>query len=1070
MQLNRTRMLGLGLTSALILAACGGAPQPAPILQGGPSQQNPNPSNPGPNPGTNPGTPAPEECATVTIDLQGVAAANITVLQNGTVYKSMQVADNDKIKLPAGTFQIRGEAQNGFSAPNTPASVTLDCGGAATATAVLAYRTATATQIAGISADLNRNGDATDDKAFTDELNAAFDYQREINPNKDALLLASQTEEPINITMVARDAAGNPVPGAVVTVTADSDSVSIFPGHAGAGASAASASGGVRAMAMNNQPIIADGNGIVRFHVYAVSSVQTGAPPVRFVVNASGGAGSTTSSNAEFKVFFYNISHLLLGASTNGGAEQVLPTDQRVGKVFGSPFDLNFFNPTTARPDVNSFRTLVQPKQPTGPAVPVGGTLAPGRVAYDIVSTGDGDDGNLELVTNPDGSVSVRPVSGLEQSAFKNGPLDVRVRARYYAQVTFGPSTYEFLLKSYEFDVDYSTPILEVDKTGPQVITWSGYGIDRNGDGDFDDVGDQDPWDPNDVTAPQELVSGMKVGRQYTYDVVVRNTGATTAKNVTARDVLPAELGFVSATVVGRQGARAEYDDLTHAIEVNNIGDLAQNQSVTVRLTVYPRHKPGYAWNDNNRDGNTDVARGDVGGTGYWGERPPVFNETATGAFVGNTEYADPYMVKNFAKANATNGAEARDTLEINVVRPMMQLDKTALDSSILTNNTATYAISVRNIDRATSEEANPIVRAGYADLKSRYPNQYAAEGTFFYPVVVDAFGSGLANPSFYSMTATGARSELDRIRFDRGTFGIRLPDIALGETRTFYADLRAETVGNGGPERRNCVYLYGWNLNQPGQVLTGPVISALPGRPGPFPALAPQYETFDPETGESIPQAPATSPVFDGRNYLADCEDINIFREDISFDSKLYDSEASNGNDAVVTPFQQIAEELFNNRLTDTFRVGDNFEYNFRQLNEGTSAARDVVITLKLPSMASIATLRDWQLVFGHNVLGTAGVSIFSTVNYEDVIAGGSSVNLGGGKTASITRSADGHTITIKVNQMDSGDFVLGNIVMNAVTTGSGKLSMGLSYYTVNPGSTTTATEEELTRVVPRD
>ena len=164
MQLNRTRMLGLTLTTAMILAACGtNAPAPSPVLQGGPTQQNPGPSNPAPTP-TNP---AVDECATVTIDLQGVAMANITVLQNGVVYKSMQVNDNDKIKLPAGTFQIRGEAQNGFVAPNTPASVTL-VSNAAGPTALLEYRTATATQVAGVSADLNGNGNLLDDQAFTD--------------------------------------------------------------------------------------------------------------------------------------------------------------------------------------------------------------------------------------------------------------------------------------------------------------------------------------------------------------------------------------------------------------------------------------------------------------------------------------------------------------------------------------------------------------------------------------------------------------------------------------------------------------------------------------------------------------------------------------------------------------------------------------------------------------------------------------------------------------------------------------------------------------------------------------
>ncbi|WP_261663214.1 T9SS type A sorting domain-containing protein [Deinococcus sp. Marseille-Q6407] len=107
----------LVLTGVLALASCG-QQNSAPVNQP--------PAETGSGTTTGPITPAPTPVSeySVTIDLEGVSNAQITVTdQNGYKIQGLSdktVNDNDTIKLPNGTYTITGKAQNGMmAAPKT---------------------------------------------------------------------------------------------------------------------------------------------------------------------------------------------------------------------------------------------------------------------------------------------------------------------------------------------------------------------------------------------------------------------------------------------------------------------------------------------------------------------------------------------------------------------------------------------------------------------------------------------------------------------------------------------------------------------------------------------------------------------------------------------------------------------------------------------------------------------------------------------------------------------------------------------------------------------------------------
>ncbi|WP_019587040.1 DUF11 domain-containing protein [Deinococcus apachensis] len=820
----------------------------------------------------------------------------------------------------AGSYTVTAQEMQGYKAEsNTPQSVTLDCSAKTNGLVTLSYRTQQAQQQQQV-----RSIGFTTDPAVTDSVGQALPFSPEANINKDVRLYASQTEEPVLVQMVVRDAAGAPVAGARVNVSADSDDVSIIAGHVQSGTSASPL--GIRAQAVAaTATAFSDANGIVRFTVYATSAPSQGTP-VKFVVSASDASDAPTSSAlAEFKVFFTNMSHLYYSGNTNFGDSGLIGSGQRLNGNVGS-FENNWFDMNQR---IHTFNTVAFTKQPqTGPA-PVGGgqtSAFPGYVTYSIT----GGTGKLFLTTNSgaisgSGSVTVNDGSSvylrpnLDVRA-EDLPLTANVHADYYYQVRYGNTVYDFLLKSYNFTKTFSGAILQIEKTGPNILTWTGFQrVSPN-------TPTHNPYAPDDVNLPPRLDRGTStattednftVGKTYTYTIRVRNSSTTTtARDVTVRDELPAELGYVlgSARIVNAGGTPtggtldADYDLNTHTIDFNTVGDLAPGAELRIAIDVYPRHKPGYAWNDNNRDGNADPAT-DL--RGVYGITPP---ETVANL---NDEYQDPYDIKNRAKATASNAAEVDAYKYINIVRPVARITKTALDNEVVTNQQARFRIRVDNFDRSGLGETDARIRQAYGRLKTLFPNEYPQEGFLYNARIEDTYG-----PAFSGPTARDENGNLitlersDQTNGDRRV-GLNLGTLLNGTSRTITMSLRGEVVGN---RNQNCVRLFAWNLNQ-----------IYRGNPN-------EYLQFEGPAGTM------TNPytLDNGRNFLEDCAYVDIV------------GKPAWGHDLWDVP-GLVFTELQQDQGTDAFPVGSQYSYDMYYQNEGTNSATNVLIDAGLPRMANL-------------------------------------------------------------------------------------------------------------------
>ncbi|GBF05611.1 hypothetical protein DAERI_050120 [Deinococcus aerius] len=890
------------------------------------------------NPPTKP--PAANTCATITVNLQNVKAVDgkvqaPVVIKNaaGKAVFTGTATSGQKLStmFEAGTYTVAAQEMQGYQPEsNTPQSVTLDCAANANGLVTLSYRTQQAQQQQQV-----RSIGFTTDPAVTDSMGQGLPFNPEVNANKNVRLYASQTEEPVLVQMVVRDAAGAPVAGARVNVSADSDDVTIIAGHVQMGASASPL--GIRAQAVAaTATAFSDANGIVRFTVYATSAPSQGTP-VKFVVSASDASDAPTSSAlAEFKMFFTNMSHLYYA----DGSGRLLPSGQRLGGNVGS-FDNNWFNPSER---IHSFATLAYAKQPQQGPVAVGGgqdAPFPGYVTYTLTGPSD----RLFLTTNSgaiSGSGSVTVGGG--QNVYLRPALDVRaeelplstgVRADYYYQVRYGSTVYDFLLKSYNFTKTFSGAILQIEKTGPNILTWTGFQrVSPNSPA-------HNPYAPDDVNLPPRLDRGTStattednftVGKTYTYTIRVRNSSTTTpARDVTVRDELPAELGYVlgSARIVNANGTptggtlNADYDLNTHTIDFNTVGDLAPGAELRIAIDVYPRHKPGYAWNDNDRNGDADPVT-DL--RGVYGLTPP---ETIADL---NTEYEDPYDIKNRAKASASNAAEVDAYKYINIVRPVARITKTALDQEVVSNQQARFNIRVDNFDRSTLNETDSRIRNAYARLKALFPNEYPQEGFLYNARIEDTYGPAFSGPVARDENGNLITLERsDQMNGDRRV-GLNLGTLLNGTSRTITMSLRGEVIGN---RNQNCVRLFAWNLNQ-----------LYRGNPN-------EYLQFEgPDNG----QLNASYELDNGRNFLEDCAYVDIVGKP-AWGHDLWDHYVT-------------AEEFDRDNGTDAYPVGSPFVYDTYYDNEGTNSATNVFINAALPRMVNLRNSSSIYLGFWSDFL----------------------------------------------------------------------------------------------------
>jgi len=602
--------------------------------------------------------------------------------------------------------------------------------------------------------------------SVTDQWGQPLPVQREENEAKDVNLYASQTEEPVCVTVrVTKD--GQPVQNARVRVSAIS-----YEEHA-----ALLYKGCETQNVTELDFVMTDADGIAKFSFQGIGESYSG-QPVKFLVSASEEGSGWSARSKEFKVFFYNITHLYL---RDGGDDDALETSDDVvrysGKRTGADLGtiINAFDFSDLTKNRHLFRAEVRQKQPTTDLLPITGF---GYVRYELVG---GDVSKVDLcdispatcaaaINDTDGSgVYLQPKSSVTASDL---PISVRVRATLYVVVTYGSSEYTFALKDFTFTKTWTGAALAIEKSGPTVIGWSG--TDHS---------------PNDVTLVQSG-AGVPSGATYTYTITVRNLSTTeTANNVVVTDLLPAELGFVSASAGGT------YDPILHTVTWDYsttpaLTSIAPGGSVSVTVTVYARHKPGYVWNDKDGDMATDGDENLNEPGYYYSLRPPAYGTTSA--------YPDPYSFDNRAVARGDNTPEVSTAKRIYVVRPFFTLTKTPSSATVFQGDRVRFTLTATNLDRAEA----PINDPDYQALKTAYPSEYAAALTGYSLKVRDLFGEGL---DFVNASPAGALdAEGKTLEWDLG-------DLALGASTSIIVDLRASEVSTWG----NCARLYAWNLNQ---------------------------------------------------------------------------------------------------------------------------------------------------------------------------------------------------------------------------------------------------------------
>jgi uncharacterized repeat protein (TIGR01451 family) len=589
-----------------------------------------------------------------------------------------------------------------------------------------------------------------------DQWGADLPVRQEVNPAKDVNLYASQTEEPVCVTVrVTRD--GQPVQNARVRVSALglgqylAEHVHLSPGC-------------VTAPTNELDFVMTDSQGIAKFTIYSVGDDGLiddifFLVPVKFVVSASEQVSGWTAQLTEFKVFFFNITHLIY-RDTDGNTRRA---DRRVGGFLGSfenAFD--FDNPAN---NAHTFRVYVNRKQPQEDPILPSGT----QVRYEIVSGADkvefappcpGSTCTVSYGTN----VTIRPKSGVGPDDL---PFSATVKATLLLPVTYGNTTYSFALKDATFTKTWVGTNLRIQKSGPRILTWTGTDLS-----------------PEDVTLPAR---DAEVGKTYTYTITVTNTGSATANNVVINENLPAELGFVSASAGGT------YDPVLHKVTWDETGlpalaSIPPGGSVSVTVTVYARHKPGMSWNDKDGDTTTDNDN-DFGEPGYYHpSRPPAYGE--------DTPYPDPYPVLNRAEVRGSNTPFRAVDYELWVVRPFMEVEKRALVSQVYVGDAIPYTITVTNVDRA--ELGDP----GYQYLKATYPGEYAQEMTLYNVTLRDLFAEGL---DYVNSSPVGTLDENGK------TVTWELDDLAVGQATQVRLWLRGALAGDW----ENCARGYANNLNQ---------------------------------------------------------------------------------------------------------------------------------------------------------------------------------------------------------------------------------------------------------------
>ncbi|WP_114313186.1 carboxypeptidase regulatory-like domain-containing protein [Thermus caldifontis] len=567
---------------------------------------------------------------------------------------------------------------------------------------------------------------------FPKDASGLLPLNQEENPHKDVNLYAAQTEEPVCFRFQVKDEQGNPV-GEGVRVKVESFEY---------GGVTVDVSFGCEPNLQGRDYGYTDAQGQVYFTVNALYSniIQNVflPEPIKFTAVATD-ERTQTAARTEFKVWFFNISHLYFAHEEGNQlpfqpeTAQMAPT--RTGHDFGAI--TNIFNQNRDLM-AHTFTSFVRLKQPAGEAFYPGASLPwVDNSTYEMVYTLMGGDVNdVQWVAGCDSGAGTTCVdfngSGVVLNlkptvTLQDLPKEVQVKATMRVTVEYGDSIYTFDLKDYTFTKRWVGAYLTVNKyVDNHVLTW--YGPDRT------------------LSASSQTFDGNYTS---TVHIVVTNPSQSPMYNVTIRDALPPELGVVTSKITDN----GTYDPVNHVVTWNYsqfaaLQQVDPGETVEVTFQVYVRQKPGFCA-DPSLVGPNYVVPALYGAGGI---------ASQAGANDCQRPYDDPYKVTNGLQINDVTASgflqpngqgpqllfdytPVADESDIWAVRPIFDIDKQLKSASPITQGaSALFEIAVTHEDRTESE-------AAYGALEALYPWEFGD----------NTQGTGHRSPTYQLRTNTYA-------------------------------------------------------------------------------------------------------------------------------------------------------------------------------------------------------------------------------------------------------------------------------------------------------------------------
>jgi len=749
----------------------------------------------------------PSAKAGLEITLQGISQASVQVVGGGKTVFSEVVKGSAALSLDAGTYTVDGGIVSGYKDPS-PANIELKSG--QTLKTILLYEKVTPTQIAPVA--------KLEVVSVKDGAGVLLPSNEEVNDNKKVNLYASQTEEAVCVTVKATDANGAAVAGASIVVNTTEvfgDHIAVIRGCVKPGQVSGTAF---------RDGILTDAEGLALFTLYATygasdasmtDKVLLFSQPAKIVVAAENADNSAVLG--EFKVFFYNISHLYYGLT---------PTKQRVGASFA---ETNLFKPLNnfidqGHPDLNEFAIQAnlftkQPQEKLDIGMWIDKHFR--GMVFELVEGADKVEfvaGTYDMKLTPtsvldfDGYVRIEPKAGL---GLKDLPIQAKVKAILVMAEKYGDQKYFFPLKEFTLSKRWIGTYLSISKSvDHRVLSWAGTG--HNG------------YTLEAANDPAIAANGVFTA---TMAVKVKNEGTDPAYNVTVSDALPAELGVLTATATP---GGATYDGTNHVMTWNwqNTPDpkfdkLMPGEEITVSMQVYLRQKPGFAW---DKDDFTKTATYQVKPIA---QTPPdpykVVNGAALDDVTGTWYTGAPLGTGTQVKVDYNGSAFEKDVV-IWGVRPIFSIAKKLVDppQPMQVGNIAYFDASIQNVDRHPRYDA----------LMGAYPNEFNGKlrdnpyGRD--AVLTDVFDTGLDFVSAGDLNVSdddgvnAPAAYAPNFVPDKGISWANVPLLGGGDSGTARIALRANLPS---PERPkfaedlkwgwkpgwyNCAFLDTKNLNQP--------------------------------------------------------------------------------------------------------------------------------------------------------------------------------------------------------------------------------------------------------------